>query len=106
MAGTAAGAGAAAGGAAGGAGVDADAAGAGVAGAADEEEAAAFGSALGCYFVSGPWHIMVGGNGIYLVHDAYDKALLLDLVRLDGVLILQNLACCLISMAVALCPAA
>lgn len=52
VAGTAAGAGAAAGGAAEGAGVDAEAAGAGVTGAADEEEAAALGSALGCDSVS------------------------------------------------------
>lgn len=33
-------------------------------------------------------------DGSYLVHDAYDESLLLDLVRLDGVLILQDLAYC------------
>ena len=106
MAGAAAGAAVVAGGAAGGAGVDEDAAGAGVAGAADEEEPAALGSALGYAFVSreasrGP--DLVAGSS-YLVHDADDEALLLNLVGLDGVLVLQDLTCCLRQQSSCACP--
>lgn len=77
-------------GAAGAAGVEA-AGWAGVAGTF-EVEAAGLGS-LGCCGISLSEALSERGEISYLVHHAHNKAFLLDLVGLDRLLILQDLAC-------------
>jgi hypothetical protein len=56
-------------------------------------EAAAAGCAALCHLLEKPTSYSCRPrNGTYLVHHANDEALLLDLVRLDGIVIFQNFA--------------
>jgi len=82
-------------GAAGGAGVAAAAAGAGVEGGAAAAGAAGFGAAFGYKRVRNNMskHVFIIIRYAHLLCHAHDEALLFDFVRLDSVIILQDLAC-------------